>query len=340
MRSKVPLFALLLVAGSLALPLAAHAGGVPFFGPIIPPENNLCAAGWGMLVTVINNIISLLITLAIVFVAPLMIAYSGFLFVVNPVNSGGKEKAKGILTNTVVGIVIALAGWMIVDAIMAALYNANAPGLGGIAWSDLITGNPNSPCLIQTGQLQQLNQSGATVRGMSANGGRFLTLPTSGNCTPSNILNAVAGSNYRLSQSEANTLSCIAVPESTCGNNTSQARQPNGTPTSASGMFQIVFGCQGCNDTCHNLNIQACSQAAGVSGSLDCSRQFSGGLPRRDSAGNITAAASACQRAAANLNCNAQAAACLVRNRPNFGDWTADSRATTQRNCVALYANR
>ena len=65
----------LLVAGSLALPLAAQAGGIPFFGPIVPDAINRCAAGWGMLITVINNIISFLITLAIVFVAPLMIAW-------------------------------------------------------------------------------------------------------------------------------------------------------------------------------------------------------------------------------------------------------------------------
>ena len=86
MRSRIPLFAFLLVAGSLALPLAAQAGGIPFFGPIIPNEQitvngvltnqNVCAAGWGLLITVINNVISLLITLAIVFVAPLMIAWS------------------------------------------------------------------------------------------------------------------------------------------------------------------------------------------------------------------------------------------------------------------------
>src|SRR3989344_5737521 len=120
MRSRISLFALLLVFGSVALPLVAHAGGIPFFGPIIPNEQitvngvvtnqNVCAAGWGMLMIVVNNLISFLLTIAIVFVAPLMIAWSGFLFVVNPVDASGKEQAKKILTNTVVGIVIALAG--------------------------------------------------------------------------------------------------------------------------------------------------------------------------------------------------------------------------------------
>lgn len=339
MRSRIPLFALLLTAGSFALPLVAHAA-IPFFGPIIPAAQNVCPGSWGLLVTVINNIISLLITLAIVFVAPLMIAYSGFLFVVNPVDPSGIAKAKGILQNTVIGIVVALAGWMIVDAIMAVLYN---PGVNaGRTWSQLITSGGIDPCLPQRGALPGagLNQapiSGVNVTGVGANGGRYLSLPTNGNCTPSSLLQATAGTPYALSQSEANTLACIAIPESSCGNNVSQARQPNGTPTSASGMFQIVFGCQGCNDACHNLNIPACSQAAGVSGPLNCYSAFRGGLPAPGKA----AEAAACQRAAANLNCNAQAAGCLVRGRNGgFGDWTADPRAATQQNCVAQYANR
>ncbi|MBU6388569.1 hypothetical protein KGQ72_01695 [Patescibacteria group bacterium] len=335
MRSRIPLFALLFAAGSLALPIAAHASGIPFFGPIIPDSINRCAAGWGAIILVINNIIRFLVSIAIVFIAPLMIAYAGFLYVVNPVNASGISKAKGILWNTVIGIVIALAGWLIVDAVMSVLYNGN---LG--AWSQIIDWSGDT-CLVQEASLQNLSQvdlSGAKVTGISANGGKFLSLPTNGDCTPDSLLQATAGSAYALTQSQANTLSCIAVPESTCGNNTSQARQANGTPTSASGMFQIVFGSG--NDTCHNLNIPACSQAAGVDGNLNCYSAFKGGLP----APGKEAQAAACQRAAANLNCNAQAAGCLVKARNGgFNDWTgtADNLShATQQNCVTQYANK
>ena len=152
MRSRIPLLVLLFVVGSFALPLLAHAQGIPFFGPIIPKEGLFasCPAGWGMLITVINRIIALLLTIAIVFVAPLMIAYSGFLFVVNPVDSGGIAKAKGILLHTIVGIVIALAGWMIVDAIMAVLYKSPNGAWG--TWSSLITSRGVADdCLQQQG---------------------------------------------------------------------------------------------------------------------------------------------------------------------------------------------
>jgi len=158
MRSRVSLFASLLVVGFLVFPLATNAGGIPFFGPIIPQEGTqaVCAAGWGMIITVFNNLISVLITLAIVFVAPLMIAYSGFLYVINPVNPAGRSQANGILTRTIVGIVIALAGWMIVDAIMAVLYEANAEDSSGNAWgtwTSLITSGNLPPCIELKGSL-------------------------------------------------------------------------------------------------------------------------------------------------------------------------------------------
>lgn len=145
MRSRASLFALLFVVGFFVLPQFAHAS-IPFFGPIVP--NATCPAGWGMIITVINNVIEFLLTLAIVFVAPLSIAYAGFLFVVNPVNAGGKEQAKKILTNTIVGIVIALAGWMIVDAVMAVLYN---PGNVLGTWSSIINSGGAPVCLTQAG---------------------------------------------------------------------------------------------------------------------------------------------------------------------------------------------
>ena len=157
MRSRISFLVLLFAVSSLVLPALAHAAAIPFFGPIIPQGNaqDVCPAGFGMLMEVINNIIRLALTVAIVFVAPLMIAYSGFLFVVNPVNSSGKEKAKSVLTNTIVGIVIALASWMIVDAIMAVLYNPSAQS--GVTtldvWSNLISTGSSPACLPQKGAL-------------------------------------------------------------------------------------------------------------------------------------------------------------------------------------------
>ena len=166
MRSRISLLALFFIVSSIALlPLAAHASAIPFFGPIIPQGDNqsVCPAGWGMVLVVINNIISFSITIAIVFVAPIMIGYAGFLMVVNPTSSGDIQKAKKVLWNTIIGLVISLAGWMIVAAIMAVLYNpTQANGLK--AWADII-GSHNAPaCLPQKGALpgDTLNQAVTT----------------------------------------------------------------------------------------------------------------------------------------------------------------------------------
>lgn len=342
MRSRVPLFALLFAVGLFSLPLAAHAG-IPFFGPIIPDAINKCAAGWGMLITVINNIISLLITLAIVFVAPLMIAWSGFLFVVNPVNSSGISQAKSILTNTVVGIVIALCGWLIVDAVMSVLYVGN---LG--AWSQIINWNGDA-CLIQEGSLYKLTPASPGVTGSTANGilttGGTLS-PGTGACDASVVQQAATTGGYNLTISQANVLACIAKPESTCGANTNVAHQKDGTPTTATGAFQITFGAG--TDNCHQLNLQVCTDAAATAvgwngGNLNCSSVFTCSLSNpsacQPKSGKVANAA-ACTAAALNLNCNASAAACMVANRNGgFGDWTADPRSAIQTQCIDKYAN-
>ncbi|MFA6502959.1 MAG: hypothetical protein WCT45_01735 [Candidatus Paceibacterota bacterium] len=157
MRSRTPLIVLLVAFSALVLPQLTHAA-IPFLGPIIPKEYATCAAGWGMVMLVVNNIISFAITVIIVFVAPLMFAYAGFLFVFNPISAGGKTQARHVLTNLVVGLVVALAAWMIVDAIMAVLYDSK--NAGGV-WSSLITSGGADICLPIAVSLKQAGGAGA-----------------------------------------------------------------------------------------------------------------------------------------------------------------------------------
>jgi hypothetical protein len=137
------------ISAALVVPQFAHAM-IPFFGPIIPQGAQTCALGWGALITVINNIIELALTLAIVFLAPLMIAYAGFRLVSSQGNPSEINKAKGMITNLVMGIVIALAAWLIVDAIMAVLYHPDSSTGWTETWSSLIMSN-GVPCISQTG---------------------------------------------------------------------------------------------------------------------------------------------------------------------------------------------
>jgi len=152
---------------------------IPFFGPIIPEAQSVCPASWGLVITVINNLIEFLITIAIVFVAPVMIAYAGFLYVVNPMNPSGMSNARSILKNTVIGIVVALSAWLIVAAVMAVFYNPKAVGK---TWSELITSGGIDPCLKQAGSITELRQ--VSVPGVA---GITVTTPGTTSLTPAQI---------------------------------------------------------------------------------------------------------------------------------------------------------
>jgi len=159
----------------LMLPLVAHATAIPFFGQIVPTEAQTCAAGFGAFAQVVNNIIAFAITIGIVFVAPLSIAYGGFLYVVNPVNPSGRAKANKILLNTIVGIVIALAAWLIVDVVLTVLTVTDTKTEGSVDyWSGKLFGDGSAEdCLLTDAQIsnEALNQAPATGPG-----------PTTGSC--------------------------------------------------------------------------------------------------------------------------------------------------------------
>lgn len=321
MRFRV-LLSTALAASSLLVPLAAHAA-IPFFGPIIPDAQNVCAASWGMLIIVINNLISLLITLAIVFVAPIMIAYSGFLFVINPVDPSGISKAKGMLTNTILGIVIALSGYLIVSAIMAVLYHPSDSSWT-TQWANIITGNSGDLCLAQagTGPAAGLNQAGpgGTITGVGPTGATYSTTPSSSPgspCNPATLMGVGA------SPTQANLLACVAQGESTCGavnppynlNYSWGVAGPTGKASTAAGAYQVLLAS---NHACYENSF--CYTAAGVSGPLNCQNAFdSNGFPLP---GNPLVGI--CMQAAGNVQCSAAAATCLLSKQSFAAAYATD----------------
>lgn len=332
MRSRASFLALILVVGSFVLPQFAHAA-IPFFGPIIPQgaDQAVCPASWGMLISVVNNIIELLLTLAIVFVAPLMVAYSGFLMVANQGNAGKLEEAKTILWNTIKGIVISLSAWMIVGAIMAVLYQSPNGAWG--TWSNLIVGNSSDLCLPQAGALPlgTLNQAAPSVTtGVAA----VAALPFgTGACDPSLLQTFGNAANVNLSVAQANTFACLAKPESACGtimqNYSWNKNTGNGKASTAFGAFQVTLSG---NHSC--FENQACYTAAGVTGPLNCQKGFG---PNGFTAGGDPVVLAACTKAAANLSCNLAAAIC-VQQAQGFSAWTGDpSGASAQKQCIAQY---
>lgn len=129
--------------------LAAEA---TFFGPIVPGECNCDASGmvsapdWGCVMQTVQNAINFTISMSVI-IATIFIIYTGFMFVASAGNPHTREAAKTRLVNVVVGMLVVLAAWLIVDFIMKALYNPGTEVAGKSfgPWNAILDGEPGVP---------------------------------------------------------------------------------------------------------------------------------------------------------------------------------------------------
>jgi hypothetical protein len=87
---------------------------------------------------------NVMISLAIIFMV-FFIVWAGFLFVMSATNPESRSKARSMLINAFVGMVIVLAGWLIVDFVMKTLYGGGTFG----PWNKILQiGDPDGSCII------------------------------------------------------------------------------------------------------------------------------------------------------------------------------------------------
>jgi len=118
MKKKIFIFVLSLM---IFMPLLfAQAKITPDCGQVVDGViANPC--DFNYLIELVNNVITfLLFTIATPLVA-LIVAYAGFIMIFNNGNSEKATKAKHIMTNVVIGYVVALAAWLIIKTIMVSL---------------------------------------------------------------------------------------------------------------------------------------------------------------------------------------------------------------------------
>jgi hypothetical protein len=84
-------------------------------------------------VTLINKVMQFLVYDVAVPISAVLFAWAGFLFLTSAGNSGQIEKAKGIFMNVFIGLVVALAAWLIVNLITTALTNKDANSFFSLA---------------------------------------------------------------------------------------------------------------------------------------------------------------------------------------------------------------
>ena len=142
------------------VPVAVQAqSGIPLFDPewqLVPEAHKLdpsCPEGYplgfGGFLQLIQNGMNAAISFGIV-IFVLIIAFAGMLWILTPTNPENHSQAKKVLTNAVIGLLIILSAWLIVDFVMKLLYNPDNPGWG--PWNSILSGGeicitakPNKP---------------------------------------------------------------------------------------------------------------------------------------------------------------------------------------------------
>ena len=101
----------------LALPLIVSAAVQVPTEPAGFAENFFGCTGTPTITCIIDGVIQFL--LAIVFlVAVVFLIIGGFRYIVSQGNEEGVEKAKGTITNAIIGIVVVLLGWIILRVVI------------------------------------------------------------------------------------------------------------------------------------------------------------------------------------------------------------------------------
>jgi hypothetical protein len=88
--------------------------------PLVPTCAGRCE--WKDLLTLINNLITFTLKFMVVPIAAIMFAYAGLIMVTSGSESASAwTKAKSIFLNTAIGLVLALAAWLIVRLVLTIL---------------------------------------------------------------------------------------------------------------------------------------------------------------------------------------------------------------------------
>lgn len=292
-RSVVPLF---VVVGLFFFVPTADAAGLVQCGLSDPWSCQFCD-----LITLVNNIVKYIVATAMV-LAAVLFAYAGYLFF----SSNGSEekigKAKNIFKDVIIGFVVALLGFTIVNTLLQTLASgylappswnvvacvANRYFGGGFA--DPPTRNAGTYGTSNAGSGTPVNQTVLT-----------------GDCATGNIPQPSSGA---WSADRTKIMACIAQAESSCNPSNFYRGSAN---SNATGLYQMIIG--GYNDPGHNLNFASCSAAVGVTGNLNCYQAWLAGGKALHSPQLAT-----CEQAAKNAQCNTDAANYLLQDACSRGN--------------------
>lgn len=196
---------LVLAALFAAAPFSAQAAEATFFGPIIPPECNCeavesytgetvaSAANWGCVLQVIQNSFNFLVSASIILVV-IFLVIAGFTFMLSGANPGAREAARRRLGNTVIGLIVILSAWLVVDFVMKSVYDpatlVNGEAIG--PWNAILA-DGTAPLCIHPVRPPSAFESIIGIPIVSTGGGGgggSCTAPTGGPCSLAQLRNS------------------------------------------------------------------------------------------------------------------------------------------------------
>ncbi len=281
------IFAVCTIAFFVSVPMITY-------GALVPCDGVDCSTCH--IVTTVNGVVKWLVQIMVV-LAGLILAWAGFTMVTSGGSSEKISHAKEMMVNALIGFIILLSAWLVVDTILKALVGETLPGYG--PWNEIqCSGSPAAQGLQSNAPAVQDGGGGSVAFGKGS-----CTVAQSGACSP-DALAAFGGQSTQASQ--------ICGKESG-GNpaslsNTDRMRNVPGQPSFSVGLFQI-------NLTVHEL------VGCGPGGStLNCKSAFRGT--------NYTATIEnrplydQCVAAAQNPQCNISNAVRIQQRRGSWKDWS------------------
>lgn len=177
--NRLRAFSILATLGMLVLPLSALAADLPLLTlgwSIIPEACRTCACGFAGVMGTVQNVMNAGISVGIVIAVGIM-AWAGLLYITTPANPEARGQANKMLMNAVVGFLIIISAWLIVDFVMKVLYSGPDGESGAFGpWNSILTGGEICVSSIEPVPLF----SGAITAGqlVSTSGTRDGTLPS------------------------------------------------------------------------------------------------------------------------------------------------------------------
>ncbi len=245
------IFAVCAIAFFVSVPMITY-------GALVPCEGAGCSTCH--IVTTVNGVVKWLVQIMVV-LAGLILAWAGFTMVTSGGSSEKISHAKEMMVNSLIGFIILLSAWLVVDTILKALVGETLPGYG--PWNEIqCSTSPAAQALQSTAGPS--SSTGAPT-GVVFGTGSLVQCPAGNtSCNPSSLQSA------GFTQQQANIMSCIAMTESSGNPSTPPYNVTNpGSNSSACGLFQVTrttwngLRMSGpCGDFSQCMNAQCNTQAA------------------------------------------------------------------------------